>query len=1099
MEIQKFISPLIESQFPSFYKDQGQNFIAFMKSYYEWMEQSGNVINMSRSVMDNTDVDTTLQQFIQYFKNTYIQSLPENVVADKRLLIKHITELYKSKGTTNAYKLLFRLLFNEDVDVYVPNDYLLRPSDATWYVPKYIEVSDSIYLNQLVGYPIYSSSGATAVVESYFQKIVNLKTINILYLSNIDGEFKFDNKIFSYNFPEISYENAPIILGSLSTVSITSGGANYNIGDQLSITGSGMGGVGTVAGTRSDNGKVTLTLVDGGYGFTLNPEITVSNRIDVTFNSATGSFSAGDIVQSQNTYANATVYFANNNTLQLYDATGNFYVNDSIIDLSSQIVNLGYTNVINLIISSNTAAFTVGEYVYQNNGVANTANGTVVTSNSSTVLVTLNSGSFSNTYQIKGVTSSANANVAFVSSGSFSTQNIIQDQNTVANGIATILTVNTSASTLTATPLSGTFNVGDVIFNSYTSINNLLITSNTAAFSVGEVLFQSNGSANTANGKITFANSVVIQVSPNYGNFSNTYQVKGVTSSANAVIGNTYSSSTTYAGGLINTYSNVSTTAIISTLHNGGGVGASFGVGNITDVTVFAINKDVISGVFNERMELETEGFNLNISGLPISFTSGETVTASANVIHIDGSYISAGFGGLGISNGEILSNTSLGIDNITVYTSDSSVSGGNVILNVTAAEGDLNNANLVAGTQLISSVSGSVINVSVIWPKVTVTGNGVVNGFYSNTTVVQVTNSLDASIDYLGFFVPGSIITGQSSGRTATVNSVNRLTGWGSPDYFAADPSGLTNLDTKLNVALAYDILQVGKITYLNKINPGFGYSLDPIVTIIEPDIYSIEIPNGKGGYWGGDAIVTAKAGVSNGIVTAVTINDSGYGYLPDETLNLVSTTNPTGVSGTAVVDLGGVNAGYFKNNRGFISDIIYIQDSNLYQAFSYQLLASRAIETYQKFVLDLVHPAGIALFGKYAIKSIITESGATLPTTIGINSKNVTVAQNRTVFNAQEILGFNSVIAYDTLKYSSNTSPFILGEVVYQSNGTANVVVGNITGINAQSNSITVSIQNGGFVKTYSVIGATSNTNATLYSIDSLLLSNDILFTDY
>lgn len=37
-EIEHYISPLVESMFPSFYKDEGPNFVAFVKAYYEWLE-----------------------------------------------------------------------------------------------------------------------------------------------------------------------------------------------------------------------------------------------------------------------------------------------------------------------------------------------------------------------------------------------------------------------------------------------------------------------------------------------------------------------------------------------------------------------------------------------------------------------------------------------------------------------------------------------------------------------------------------------------------------------------------------------------------------------------------------------------------------------------------------------------------------------------------------------------------------------------------------------------------------------------------------------------------------------------------------------------
>ena len=45
--IEKRISPLIQSQFPSFYQEEGENFIAFVKAYYEWLENSGTYVNYS--------------------------------------------------------------------------------------------------------------------------------------------------------------------------------------------------------------------------------------------------------------------------------------------------------------------------------------------------------------------------------------------------------------------------------------------------------------------------------------------------------------------------------------------------------------------------------------------------------------------------------------------------------------------------------------------------------------------------------------------------------------------------------------------------------------------------------------------------------------------------------------------------------------------------------------------------------------------------------------------------------------------------------------------------------------------------------------------
>ena len=58
--IEQKISPLIKSMFPSFYMEEGPNFVAFMEAYYEWLEQNFQLIDLE----DNTgfEVGNTINQ-----------------------------------------------------------------------------------------------------------------------------------------------------------------------------------------------------------------------------------------------------------------------------------------------------------------------------------------------------------------------------------------------------------------------------------------------------------------------------------------------------------------------------------------------------------------------------------------------------------------------------------------------------------------------------------------------------------------------------------------------------------------------------------------------------------------------------------------------------------------------------------------------------------------------------------------------------------------------------------------------------------------------------------------------------------------------------
>ena len=71
------ISALVQDQFPEFVTEEGPKLIAFTKAYYEWMEQSGNLADASKNILSYQDIDTTLDQYLQYFKTEILKNIPD--------------------------------------------------------------------------------------------------------------------------------------------------------------------------------------------------------------------------------------------------------------------------------------------------------------------------------------------------------------------------------------------------------------------------------------------------------------------------------------------------------------------------------------------------------------------------------------------------------------------------------------------------------------------------------------------------------------------------------------------------------------------------------------------------------------------------------------------------------------------------------------------------------------------------------------------------------------------------------------------------------------------------------------------------------------
>ena len=315
--IEKRISNLIEQQFPSFYQDQGQGFIQFVKAYYEWLEEQDNPLYYSRRLFELRDIDDTVEEFLIHFQKKYLCGIPFNVIINKRYLLKHILDVYRSKGSIQCYKLLFRLIYDQDIDVYLPGVDILRVSDGSWVEPKYLEVTSAAGLANLVGKKILGvSSGVSAVCESYIQEPINQNIISTLFISNVHprgGQFKQGEKVIDYSYKDSAnisqiISSAPAVTGSLDSISIINGGQNFNVGDILKIVhrdlqtnqviSSGIDGLVKVMSLTRSQGAVNFRIVSGGFGYLSNASIFIYNGIgDTTGQGA--SFQIGPLSYSQ--------------------------------------------------------------------------------------------------------------------------------------------------------------------------------------------------------------------------------------------------------------------------------------------------------------------------------------------------------------------------------------------------------------------------------------------------------------------------------------------------------------------------------------------------------------------------------------------------------------------------------------------------------------------------------------------------------------------------------------------------------------------------------------------------------------------------------
>lgn len=285
-------SLLVPFQLPKFISEDPDyaNFTLFLKAYYEWMEQEGNALDFSKSLLNYMDVDTTSQQFLDYYLNDFMTYFPKEVLADQSKVIKIARQLYQSKGTPASYKFLFRLLYNVDVDIFYTKDAVLKASGGSWYVARSLKLATSdpnfLAIENLRVFGEQSLSIAT-VETAIFD---GLKTE--VFISNIERLFQSGEtvRVVDSNNQTVYFLNEQIvpagtpgceslratIVGQISQVLVNPKlrGLNYAAGDPVVVYGGLNSNTANPVGATVQIGSVTSGGVSGiavqyeGYGYT---------------------------------------------------------------------------------------------------------------------------------------------------------------------------------------------------------------------------------------------------------------------------------------------------------------------------------------------------------------------------------------------------------------------------------------------------------------------------------------------------------------------------------------------------------------------------------------------------------------------------------------------------------------------------------------------------------------------------------------------------------------------------------------------------------------------------------------------------------------
>jgi len=127
------ISSFVNDLIPEHIVFANPELVEFIKLYALYLEKTNLSAYYLNQLDLQRDIDLIETELLTELQNEIGTPIPRSFAADPRLFYKHLVDFYISRGTPESIKSFFRLIYDDDVEIYFPKDDMLIPSDGKWY------------------------------------------------------------------------------------------------------------------------------------------------------------------------------------------------------------------------------------------------------------------------------------------------------------------------------------------------------------------------------------------------------------------------------------------------------------------------------------------------------------------------------------------------------------------------------------------------------------------------------------------------------------------------------------------------------------------------------------------------------------------------------------------------------------------------------------------------------------------------------------------------------------------------------------------------------------------------------------------------------
>lgn len=306
-----------------------------IRAYYKWADLPGNFQSDAKRLLEYTDRNISTDEYVSFIKDMFLRQFPNQSASEIRHLLQFANDFYAKRGTAEAYKFLFKALYNDDVELFYPSKYLFKSSDGVWVKNTILKClgTDSDIVN-VVGRRLWGvESGASAVIKKVIFYAAGSDLVAEMTVTGVKGEFVIDEILETRDAqPQIKSR----IFAQIGSYSINNPGRGYRAGAILPTVGGDGTGLSATIGEVDDHGVIlTVNIVSSGIGYVysiptvdmndpnlFDSDLPVEDRIvaDITFDNSTAYTTPGEF---------ETLRSAPSNVFKLHD--GEYYQDFSYV------------------------------------------------------------------------------------------------------------------------------------------------------------------------------------------------------------------------------------------------------------------------------------------------------------------------------------------------------------------------------------------------------------------------------------------------------------------------------------------------------------------------------------------------------------------------------------------------------------------------------------------------------------------------------------------------------------------------------------------------------------------------------------------------